>query len=106
MCQLIEQNKRQWASFNWGPCGESSKAAKRGRFGPQLWPQVTWQLASLQILPSTSWLNNFGRLPNKIQLSLCLKLQRHIMEEMDMAGKEESLEGILDEAEEEVEHMR
>ena len=28
------------------------------------------------------------------------------MEEMDMAGKEESLEGILDEAEEEVEHMR
>ena len=28
------------------------------------------------------------------------------MEEMDMSGKEENLEGILDEAEEEVEHMR
>ena len=28
------------------------------------------------------------------------------MEDMDLAGKEDHMEGILDEAEEEVEHMR
>ena len=59
------EKQKRWASFNWGPCGESIR--------------MSWIWAPSGFPTEPAWLNwmyNFGRLTHEIHPCLCLKLQR------------------------------